>query len=212
MLTSNQRTLPPICRHLVRVVKEADSKSAGLCPQGFESPRCRILSFFIASCSQLSPAVRDRLRKSNTITLFCPDFGGRAASACQSSCCHFTYSGVEAIACSCCACVPQQLGSIPHMIIVSFVRLSCWQSNFPACGMACCRSHRQVEYKVLRCWVCEERAVRGNGLGGGRTPSFRMVQGSIPARVQFPVRDSWVHHSKFANWLWNRSQKCRPSK
>ena len=25
----------------VRVVKESDSKSDGLCPQGFESPRCR---------------------------------------------------------------------------------------------------------------------------------------------------------------------------
>ena len=62
---------------------------------------------------------------------------------------------------------------------------------------------------LIRC--TRGRVVRGNGLGGGRTPSFRMVQGSIPARVQFPVRDSWVHHSKFANWLWNRSQTCRPS-
>jgi hypothetical protein len=30
-------------RHCVRVVKELDSKSNGLCPQGFESPRCRFL-------------------------------------------------------------------------------------------------------------------------------------------------------------------------
>ena len=28
-------------RHCVRAVKEMDSKSIGLCPQGFESPRCR---------------------------------------------------------------------------------------------------------------------------------------------------------------------------
>ena len=28
-------------RQCVRVVKEMDSKSIGLCPQGFESPRCR---------------------------------------------------------------------------------------------------------------------------------------------------------------------------
>ena len=30
-------------RHCVRAVKEMDSKSIGLCPQGFESPRCRYL-------------------------------------------------------------------------------------------------------------------------------------------------------------------------
>ena len=30
-------------RQCVRVVKEMDSKSIGLCPQGFESPRCRPL-------------------------------------------------------------------------------------------------------------------------------------------------------------------------
>ena len=29
-------------RQCVRVVKEMDSKSIGLCPQGFESPRCRL--------------------------------------------------------------------------------------------------------------------------------------------------------------------------
>ena len=28
-------------RQCVRVVKESDSKSDGLCPRGFESPRCR---------------------------------------------------------------------------------------------------------------------------------------------------------------------------
>ena len=31
-------------RHCVRVVKEMDSKSIGLCPQGFESPWCRFTS------------------------------------------------------------------------------------------------------------------------------------------------------------------------
>ena len=30
-------------RQCVRVVKEMDSKSIGLCPQGFESPRCRFI-------------------------------------------------------------------------------------------------------------------------------------------------------------------------
>ena len=35
-------------RHCVRAVKEMDSKSIGLCPQGFESPRCRF--FCIPSC------------------------------------------------------------------------------------------------------------------------------------------------------------------
>ena len=30
-----------VCWHLVREVKEADSKSAGLCPRRFESCRCR---------------------------------------------------------------------------------------------------------------------------------------------------------------------------
>ena len=29
-------------RHSVRAAKEVDSKSIGLCPQGFESPRCRL--------------------------------------------------------------------------------------------------------------------------------------------------------------------------
>ena len=32
-------------RQCVRVVKESDSKSDGLCPQGFESPRCRLFCF-----------------------------------------------------------------------------------------------------------------------------------------------------------------------
>ena len=44
-------------RHCVRVVKEMDSKSVGLCPQGFESPRCRsstILETQIASRSTSS--------------------------------------------------------------------------------------------------------------------------------------------------------------
>ena len=45
-------------RHCVRAVKEMDSKSIGLCPQGFESPRCRsstILEMQIASRSTSSP-------------------------------------------------------------------------------------------------------------------------------------------------------------
>ena len=33
---------PLLQRHRVRAVKEMDSKSIGLCPQGFESPRCRL--------------------------------------------------------------------------------------------------------------------------------------------------------------------------
>ena len=41
--------LQNVFRHLVREVKEADSKSAGLCPRRFESCRCRYFSF-----SQLS--------------------------------------------------------------------------------------------------------------------------------------------------------------
>ena len=40
-------TLPiisaPAPRHCARAVKGMDSKSIGLCPQGFESPRCRLL-------------------------------------------------------------------------------------------------------------------------------------------------------------------------
>ena len=35
----------PAARHCVRAVKEMDSKSIGLCPQGFESPRCRCRCF-----------------------------------------------------------------------------------------------------------------------------------------------------------------------
>ena len=37
----------------------------------------------------------------------------------------------------------------------------------------------------MNMYVCPVSSVRGNGLGGGRTPSFRMVQGSIPARFNF---------------------------
>ena len=33
-----------VLRQCVRAAKEMDSKSIGLCPQGFESPRCRINS------------------------------------------------------------------------------------------------------------------------------------------------------------------------
>ena len=34
---------PLLQRHCVRAVKKMDSKFMGLCPQGFESPRCRLL-------------------------------------------------------------------------------------------------------------------------------------------------------------------------
>ena len=37
-------------RHCVRAVKEMDSKSIGLCPQGFESPQCR---FAIAAAANM---------------------------------------------------------------------------------------------------------------------------------------------------------------
>ena len=37
-----RRRLVSVPRHCVRVAKEMDSKSIGLCPQGFESPRCRL--------------------------------------------------------------------------------------------------------------------------------------------------------------------------
>ena len=47
----------PVSRHYVRVAKEMDSKSIGLCPQGFESPRCRFAAAVrvrhpFISCSQ----------------------------------------------------------------------------------------------------------------------------------------------------------------
>ena len=48
MIVANQ-TL----RHCVRAVKEMDSKSIGLCPQGFESPRCRLtIWYFFTCCTQ----------------------------------------------------------------------------------------------------------------------------------------------------------------
>ena len=44
---SHQTAFIQPCRstqwHCVRAVKEMDSKSIGLCPQGFESPRCRFV-------------------------------------------------------------------------------------------------------------------------------------------------------------------------
>ena len=38
------RTCAALSRQCVRAAKEMDSKSIGLCPQGFESPRCRIVN------------------------------------------------------------------------------------------------------------------------------------------------------------------------
>ena len=47
-------------RHCVRVAKEMDSKSIGLWPQGFESPRCRIGKlagkWHLCLCAALQPA------------------------------------------------------------------------------------------------------------------------------------------------------------
>ena len=45
MLSKNPKILRPAPsgpRQCVRAAKEMDSKSIGLCPQGFESPRCRL--------------------------------------------------------------------------------------------------------------------------------------------------------------------------
>ena len=42
-------------RQCVRVVKEMDSKSIGLCPQGFESPRCRSMHD-TSYCGTIHPA------------------------------------------------------------------------------------------------------------------------------------------------------------
>ena len=44
--------LLPFSRQCVRAAKETDSKSIGLCPQGFESPRCR--------CPELSRRDREK--------------------------------------------------------------------------------------------------------------------------------------------------------
>ena len=43
-------------RHCVRASKEMDSKSIGLCPQGFESPRCRFARTALAQSSMHWPA------------------------------------------------------------------------------------------------------------------------------------------------------------
>ena len=57
---STKITPPMLHRHCVRAVKEMDSKSIGLCPQGFESPRCRFASFGLLA--RLSVAFCKRLR------------------------------------------------------------------------------------------------------------------------------------------------------
>ena len=41
-------------RHCVRTAKEIDSNSIGLCPQGFESPRCRFARTATAQSSVMS--------------------------------------------------------------------------------------------------------------------------------------------------------------
>ena len=61
-LTSNACcSLPISTRHCARAVKGMDSKSIGLCPQGFESPRCRSLTGFQLTASMASrPKLRGR--------------------------------------------------------------------------------------------------------------------------------------------------------
>ena len=59
-LSRNIITAAIVNRHCVRVVKEMDSKSIGLCPQGFESPRCRncwllVSTFFSPQRSRNQP-------------------------------------------------------------------------------------------------------------------------------------------------------------
>ena len=46
-----------VFRHLVREVKEADSKSAGLCPRRFESCRCRSSFVEVGSVAEWSKAL-----------------------------------------------------------------------------------------------------------------------------------------------------------
>ena len=46
----------------VRVVKESDSKSDGLCPRGFESPRCRS---FIEGSREIRESIISSMRKSS---------------------------------------------------------------------------------------------------------------------------------------------------
>ena len=41
-------------RQCVRVVKESDSKSDGLCPRGFESLRCRFYLVVVGDCVLLA--------------------------------------------------------------------------------------------------------------------------------------------------------------
>ena len=52
-------------RHCVRVAKEMDSKSIGLCPQGFESPRCRHCHHAgqVLPCTMLASSPHARARQ-----------------------------------------------------------------------------------------------------------------------------------------------------
>ena len=54
-------------RQCVRVVKESDSKSDGLCPRGFESPRCRVLSHQPLSCG--SGMISQKVKQPNIAQL-----------------------------------------------------------------------------------------------------------------------------------------------
>ena len=57
-------------RHCVRAVKEMDSKSIGLCPQGFESPRCRLTSLAILPTRAIDANCNLKLRTRPTTTQF----------------------------------------------------------------------------------------------------------------------------------------------
>ena len=55
-------------RQCVRVVKESDSKSDGLCPRGFESPRCRCCFLMLDSHTLIS-MLRRQLSEPNIAQL-----------------------------------------------------------------------------------------------------------------------------------------------
>ena len=52
-------------RHCVRAAQEMDSKSIGLCPQGFESPRCRLCYYLVVPCC--FPTLRQQGEASSSV-------------------------------------------------------------------------------------------------------------------------------------------------
>ena len=52
-------------RHCVRAAKEMDSKSIGLRPQGFESPRCRLCYYLVVACC--FPTLQQQGEASSTV-------------------------------------------------------------------------------------------------------------------------------------------------